>query len=80
MFCGLHTLFGWLRIRRGWFETYPYGCIATITPVVNLYYRVKMVGHDNMFVQNDVVWCYLRITNANIQSCRITTFSSQPKL
>lgn len=71
MFLWLHAWFGRLRARRGWFKTY-YRCIATNRPVVNLYYRVKMVGHDNMFVQNDVVWCYLRITNANIQSCRIT--------
>ena len=26
------------------------GYSTTNTPVVNLYYRVKMVGHDNMFV------------------------------
>lgn len=72
MFRGLHARFGRLRIRRGRFETAPYGYSTNNKPVINLYYRVKMVGHDNVFVQNDVVWCYLRITNADIRSCRIT--------
>ena len=34
----------WLRIRRGRFQTIPYGYSTTITPVVDLYYCMKMVG------------------------------------
>ena len=54
VFGGLHARFGWLHIRRGRFETILYGCIATIMFIVDLYYCVEMIGHYNMFVQNNV--------------------------